>query len=44
MNSKSEYCRCTLPRLTAKMGDKKIDEKREVEKREEKEQEEVLKR
>ena len=34
MNSKAEYSRCTIPRLTTKMGDKEYDENRQKEKRE----------
>ena len=43
MNSKSEYSRCTIPRLTAKMGDKDYDKKRDKEKEEEKIMEEEVK-
>ena len=43
MNSKSEYSRCTIPRLTAKMGDKEYDKKRDKEKEEEKIMEEAVK-
>ena len=39
LNSKSEYSRCTIPRLTSKMGDVEYDKQRELEKREELEQE-----
>ena len=31
LNSKAEYSRCTIPRLTAKMGEKEHDEKRDKE-------------
>ena len=41
LNSKSEYNRCALPRLTAKLGGKSLDSL-EKEKLEEKEQERVL--
>ena len=44
MNSKSEYSRCTLPRLTAKMGEEEYDKKRNEEKREEKKQEETVRK
>ena len=44
LNSKAEYSRCTLPRLTAKMGEAEYDEIREEEKRREKEVEEAVKR
>ena len=40
MNSKAEYSRGTIPRLTTKMGDNEYDESRKKKKREEKEQEE----
>ena len=36
MNSKAEYNRCTIPRLTAKMGEKEYNKKREEEKKKEK--------
>ena len=35
LNSKSEYSRCTIPRLTAKMGDVDYDKLRDAEKKEE---------
>ena len=41
MNSKSEYNRCALPRLTTKLGEKSLD-KLEKEKLEEKEKEKEL--
>ena len=47
LNSKSEYNRCSLPRLTTKMGEKELREwekNRELSKKEEKEQEEEIKR
>ena len=44
LNSKAEYSRCTLPRLTAKMGEAEYDEIREEEKKREKEVEEAVKR
>ena len=39
MNSKSEYNRCSLPRLTAKLGESDYDEKKKLEKLEEKKEE-----
>ena len=39
MNSKSEYNRCSLPRLTSKMGNQDYDKMRQEEIREEKEEE-----
>ena len=44
MNSKAEYSRCTIPRLTTEMGDIEYDESRKKKKREEKEQEERVRR
>ena len=44
MNSKSEYSRCTIPRLTSKMGDKEDDKKRDEEKKEAPKNESILKR
>ena len=47
LNSKSEYNRCSIPRLTTKMGEKEIKEwekNREKSSREEKEQEAEVKR
>ena len=41
LNSKSEYNRCALPRLTAKLGDTNLD-KIEKKKREEKDKEKEL--
>ena len=43
LNSKSEYNRCALPRLTAKLNQKSLD-KLEKEQKEEKEQEKILMR
>ena len=43
LNSKSEYSRCTIPRLTSKMGEVEYDKQREAEKKEEQEQEMILK-
>ena len=44
MNSKAEYSRCTIPRLTAKMGEKEYDEKREEERKAEKVEEIMVKK
>ena len=44
LNSKAEYSRCTLPRLTAKMGEAEYDEVRDAEKKKEKEMEDMVKR
>ena len=44
INSKTEYSRCTIPRLTTKMGDTEYDESRKKEKKEEKEQEKRVRR
>ena len=44
LNSKAEYSRCTIPRLTTKMGDSEYDEKRKMEKMEEREQEERVRK
>ena len=33
LNSRAEYSRCTIPRLTAKMGDKEVDKIRKEEKK-----------
>ena len=44
LNSKAEYSRCALPRLTAKIGEEEYDEIREKEKKQEKVQEEVVRR
>ena len=44
MNSKAEYSRCTIPRLTAKMGEKDYDEKRSEERKAEKIEEETVRK
>ena len=44
LNSKAEYSRCVLPRLTAKMGKAEYDEVREAEKKKEKEMEDLVKK
>ena len=43
LNSKAEYSRCTLPRLTSKMGEKEYDKLRSEEKLEEKRLEDLMK-
>ena len=42
LNSKSEYNRCALPRLTANLGEKPMEKLVEKQKREEKEEERIL--
>ena len=42
MNSKSEYNRCSIPRLTAKMGNREIDKQRDEDLREEREENEIV--
>ena len=44
LNSKAEYSRCALPRLTAKIGEEEYDEIREKEKKQEKVLEEIVRR
>ena len=41
LNSKSEYNRCSLPRLTTKLGEKEIKEGKEEEKREKRREDEI---
>ena len=44
MNSRAEYSRSTIPRLTAKMGEKEYDERRGKEKKEDRDMEEKVRR
>ena len=44
LNSRSEYSRSTIPRLTAKMGEEEYDKKRKDEKKHDQEMEEQLRR
>ena len=44
LNSKAEYSRCTLPRLTARMGEEEFDKKRHEEKKKERDEEEVVRK
>ena len=44
MNSRAEYSRCTIPRLTAKMGNADYDKKVEEETKEEKVLEDLVRK